>query len=315
MIHDSRSLGSRRSAFTLAEILVVIAIIAVLASLASWGVIAMVGRQTARNTEATMRVVNKALQDHWRFVIDEAKKDTPSQAVVNLAKGPNPMVDLDPTGARARVIWIKCRLAEAFPQSYAEIIPNPPVYASGYIPTNQRRYNSDYVARLANLNVAATNPPTQSSACLLIALSVSRGGTSLNEDAIRHAIADTDGDGIKEIVDGWKTPLTFIRFAYGTNVQQVNPAAASPTARAFKFADPVDSDGMLVTPNWYASPNRATFDGRFHQISANAGTTANYVIPAIVSAGPDKNIALNTDASPIAPGGNDNIFNFNLRLD
>ena len=102
----------RRRGFTLNELLVVIAIIALLAALTSVAVFSMISVRTQRNTDTTMQTINKALQQHWTFVVAEAKKETVPDAVKSY---------YGPDMERVRVIWTKMRLAEAFPQSFAEI--------------------------------------------------------------------------------------------------------------------------------------------------------------------------------------------------
>ena len=326
-----RSLTLRRPGMTLIEIMVVIAIIAILAGLAAVGVVAMIGNRQARNTEATIRVVNKVLQNHWRYVIDEAKKDTPNDypAIQNLALP-------DPTGERTRVLLIKFRLLEAFPQSYAEIgstlTANTPattpwvytndLYGNGpFIPPGQQRYLASYQKQIANRLVANTNPLTESGACLLMALAVARGSnTALSQDTIRYAIADTDGDGVPELTDSFDTPnvlnkqtkaLAFFRFAWN-NPGLVNPAAAG--SQTAKFADPVDPTGSLINPGWYwpANGNRGNYEGfvtapgskAFHLVAAaplpaanQPPAKANYVVPVIVSAGKDGFFGLTLSAS------------------
>jgi prepilin-type N-terminal cleavage/methylation domain-containing protein len=123
---------NRRSAFTLTEILVVIAIIGILAALGTWGVFAMIGTQQRRNTENTMVVIKKMLDNRWAEVMREADGEEPSQFVMAMAGN-----DL----ARAKVIWRKVRLAEAFPTTYAEI-QNPTVL-SGYI-LPDRKFKSHF---------------------------------------------------------------------------------------------------------------------------------------------------------------------------
>src|SRR5438552_2338972 len=121
-----RPLGEgARTAFTLIELLVVIAIIALLSALGGWAMYAMRGAQQKRNTETILRTANKMLQTRWSTVIADAGKETPSPAVTMLAGG-------DPE--RAKIIWIKVRLTEAFPMSYAEVPPatRPVGYAGPY---------------------------------------------------------------------------------------------------------------------------------------------------------------------------------------
>ena len=302
----------RRRGFTLNELLVVIAIIALLAALTSVAVFSMISVRTQRNTDTTMQTINKALQQHWTFVVAEAKKEAVPDAVKTFAGG---------DAERARVIWTKIRLAEAFPQSYAEINDSTnPVYMSlaASMPSSSRKYSSSY--KLATKGAtAAINPTTESGACLLMALSVSRGGNLLSPDALGGGIADSDGDGLKEFVDGWGNAIAFFR--YPTNngaLQAANPAPAG--SKGQKFADPLDPNGTLLHPSWYgagpgASGNAKIFEGVFHKIAASPGV-ANYVIPTLVSAGKDRLFGLNADLSiNNLADSNDNRYSFNLRAE
>ena len=67
MLHKQRT-KSRRLGFSLVELLVVVAIITVLAGLGTWAYFAMIGNRQSRNTEATMKVVNKLMFDRWTVV-------------------------------------------------------------------------------------------------------------------------------------------------------------------------------------------------------------------------------------------------------
>jgi prepilin-type N-terminal cleavage/methylation domain-containing protein len=236
--HCTRNTTLRRPSFTLIELLVVMAIIGILVAMATWAVFATVGGQERRNTVATITVVNKIMLTHWAAVIAEADKDTPSPAVMTLAGN-------DP--ARAKVLWRKFRLMEAFPQSYAEVgnntlaatgqlaippaqIVTPFVYQNNYIPPGQQRYLADYQTKMLpywTQSVAGTLPATvnhltESGACLRLALSVARdgGAAALSDDKIKYAIYDTDGDGMPEIIDSFENPkqaLAFFRFAWNYN--------------------------------------------------------------------------------------------------
>src|ERR1019366_1260604 len=233
--------------------------------------------------------------------------------------------------ARAKVLWIKFRLMEAFPQTYAEIgtttLPGlkttPWVYWDSvnnvsYIPSGQQRYIAGYQKLLGN--AVSVNPLTESGACLRIALSVPRNGVSLSEDTLKYAILDTDGDGITELTDSFENPkqaLAFFRFAWNYQTpsfsiqNNLNPAAASKKAgkvsRSATFADPVDTEGSLITnvswmfimppgaPQPYTTPTlqRALFESQFHPVTnpyplppkTAPPYTACFNLPVIVSAG------------------------------
>jgi prepilin-type N-terminal cleavage/methylation domain-containing protein len=310
----------RRRGFTLVELIIVIAIIGTLAALTVGVLNNVIDGQRQSNTETTMRSVYKVLQQQWAQVVDEAKKEPYSNyslAVKNLAKNK----DGTDNRERARVIWIKVRLMEAFPQTFSEI-QNP----SSYIPANARKYTATYQSILNQASLGNNQAATQSSACLFMALSINRSGVVLSGDTLgSSAIADTDGDGLKEIVDGWAQPLAFFRFPTGNaELRAMNPSAASPTSRAAKFADPLDPNGTLVAPStgtpassrWDAS-NWTTFKNDIHKPSDSAGIVpAYYVIPVLVSAGPNGTLGLdNTMMVTSQNDADDNIYGFRLRLD
>jgi len=300
------TIHSRRTGFTLIELLVVIAIISVIAALTVTATMRMLGSQQESLTQTVMQHVDKALQQTWSKIVEDAKKEDISGA----SAAGTPLAILagnDPR--RAQVIWIKLRLMEAFPVSYAECNPaTNPLYALNLIPSGMRKNISSYFKMLNNAPSHPNFPNSESSACLLLALSLKRGGGAyLNKDVINANILDTDGDGVSELVDAWNTPLFFYRFPtpstnplapsapltmqsfqWGKSLQVINPGAN--TQRGSLFADPLDPDGTLMDPSWFASPNRQTFEQLCHCIlsdvpNLNGQFPAFYITPAVISAG------------------------------
>jgi hypothetical protein len=234
------------------------------------------------------------------------------------------------------------RLMEAFPVSYAEISnPNPRTtinptgsalfpYRFNIIPMNLRKYNSTYNSVFSGMKKLSTIPhisATESSACLLMALSVTRNGTSLNTDNMGSInVADTDLDNIPEFVDSWSNPLTFYRFPTD------NPALQATCPTNAQFADPLDPGGSLFT--WTLGPQRTSFENAVHSIASPFATNpkkACYIVPTIVSWGPNGDInkvdktgqpapyglGLNARTMALAPSDpyeeGDNIYSFALR--
>src|SRR5262245_2435066 len=111
---------STRGGFTFVELLVVITILATLMGLIVAGIFTTVESQRQSNTEVAMRTAMQTLDKHWKFVVDQASKESPSAAAKVLAGGTPPFGD-DANLQRAQAIWIKLRLMEAFPVCYAEI--------------------------------------------------------------------------------------------------------------------------------------------------------------------------------------------------
>jgi prepilin-type N-terminal cleavage/methylation domain-containing protein len=299
-----RSLSKQsRRGFTLIELLVVIGIIATLAALTIGAAFTVLTGQRSSNTEDFMRNTDKLLAQQWRKVVEDARKEDVSNfpAILTLAGGAH-----QNQRERAQVLLIKFRLMEAFPQDFNEI-NNPWVYTAGYIPAGKQKYNAGYVQALTKGTTIANNQPqTQSAACLFLALSVDRGVGRLDADKYPSNILDTDNDGVKELVDNWGNPLTFIRFPIGSTtnppaatlpnppvfvlstgllaeLNQLNPAIKSNDGKGLEYGDPEDPQGWLSNAAWLGSANGTTFHQNVHTLAHKQP----YFIPVLISNGPD----------------------------
>jgi hypothetical protein len=162
---------------------------------------------------------------------------------------------------------------------------------------------------------------------------VNRAGINVSADDFGASVlGDTNNDGLKEIVDGWKMPIMLFRWPYG-NLELTNSNPAVPGSTQSFFADPLDTQGLLITPNpyttyptptpgaWWNSVDssgilsRSKFELLFHSISAPNPPvpplfTPNppfaveyYMIPVVASAGPNKSWGLYPayDTTAISP--------------
>jgi hypothetical protein len=185
-----------------------------------------------------------------------------------------------------------------------------------------------YTKALANYTSANNQASTQAAACLLMSLTRGRAGSNFNEESLgSNTVADTDGDGMKEILDAWGQPLGFYRWA--TSNTELNPSGAQNGRN-----DPEDPLGTLWNATWFsgvlsAGPppvsNGAAFQQLLHALPAPGGTqTQSYKLQwIIVSAGPNGKLGIKTPASgttpdPMADDGfgdsNDNLSSNRLRF-
>src|SRR5437660_1405276 len=102
-----------RAGFTLVELMVVIAIIGVIIALTTAAAMQVVSYQRSSTTNGTIQTVNSELQKQWAAVIALADKDALPPVVISMAGG---------NERRARVIWKKLRLKEAFPMNFKEAL-------------------------------------------------------------------------------------------------------------------------------------------------------------------------------------------------
>ena len=302
-----------RVAFTLMEMLVVIAIIGILAALITGAVFMAMGSQQGSNTETGIRTIQKVFEQQWRAVLDKADKEDVPAGVLTLAGG---------SPKRARVIWKKLRLKQEFPMSYDEA--KQPSFGGGvYVSAVDLPAKKVYLTAIGSRSGTG---PAINAACLLLSLQQNRGGVVLSTDDIKGLVEDTNTDGILELIDGWRNPMLFYRTPTG-NIELEGSNPAQSGTRAGRYRDPIDPDGLLMDRSWNNFPNWnpansqiRTFEALLHPI--HTGTTlplyqpiSNYIVPTLVSAGKDKKYGLNTDMSEDSTGdAKDNIYGFRLRV-
>lgn len=241
-------LKKRRTAFTLVELLVVIAIIAVLASMIVGATMRVIGVQSQKNTELLVGKLGTELNKQWQAVVDQADKEQPPGAVMTLASNDGP---------RARVIWIKLKLKQQFPETFAEAT-NPDGAGGAYIGPDPF-----YANELAGAPTLPAN--VQNSVCLGLILKNSSRGAVFDIDTLSPREIDlVPGSSLKYIRDDWKDPVGFRRFPY--NDTDLNPGG-TPAAG---FNDPVDPTGKLSNGTWVAAQG-TTYQGLVgHPVSADA---------------------------------------------
>jgi prepilin-type N-terminal cleavage/methylation domain-containing protein len=293
-----------RVGFTLIELLVVVAIIAILVGLSAAAVIRFIPSQQVSNTRNTITklqtLLNKAVVDVVEEAKNEAIPDTYKDTYNTYTIRPNVLALAGGDARRARVIWIKLRLRQEFPMSYAEAT-NPVKDMSGNVYIWPK---SNYVRKIGNLPPAAG----ETGACLFLALTQSRRGKQvLGENELSsNELRDTDFDGLPELIDDWGNPLALYRWPIG------NPEIVPTTNTLNK--DPQDPEGLLLSSSW----NSTLFEQLCHSLTDPVTlqrSARNYTNPVIASSGPNGQFGLDPwMATTNAQYASDNIYSYRLKV-
>lgn len=328
-MHRNRS---TRDGFTLLELMVVLVILGILVALSAAAVVKYIAVSQSSATETTIRKVYSRLQAQRAAVVKAAQTEDMLKILGATNLGTLQTAAGYPTLAdwpqRSRVIYTKLRLIQEFPSTFAEALAPPLLSAK-----------PSYVKAFTGLTAGQ---PYESSACLLLALQQGRGGSVVSADDYGSSSVKLFKDPstsamVQALVDGWGTPLAYYRWPWGNSEVdalappvQVGTAGTAVTA-ATVVRDPEDPMGLLLNTTWYTMSSngpRTTFEGWCHSVTNSSQSPSNpgypqyayYMVPAVVSAGPNLQLGLTSQGStspgPMAPDGtnsdSDNIYSFRL---
>ena len=96
-------------------------------------------------------------------------------------------------------------------------------------------------------------------------------------------IADTDGDGMKELLDGWGEPLVYLRWAPGFRSDAETPAVTHQTATT---PDPFDPN--KVDPRVCSSDGLPNYRGGSYTRDTDPTNDTFALTPLILSTGRDR---------------------------
>jgi prepilin-type N-terminal cleavage/methylation domain-containing protein len=275
----------KRKAFTVVELMIVIAIIALLAAMAASALSNAAEQARAQRTKAIIAKIDQLIGEKW--------ESYRTRAIV-YARHPNPRIN-----ARNRLYAMRELQRMELPDSVLDVWDNPTVLTT--IPTATLGYRRKAKAP------GDWSGEYENAECLYLIISSMRDGDkSALEYFTSSEIGDVDGDGMPEILDGWGEPIHFIRWPAGF-VNKPGPDGAWGVAGVDDDGDGIvdnasengwpGSDDIIVLTN-RQTPDAAKQPDPFDPIRAdprvdpaidsdpNNDTYALY--PLIFSSGPDR---------------------------
>lgn len=223
-----------RAGFTLVELLIVMTILVVIVSLSAGTYMQVIKTQRNQNTDALIAKLTSAVEQQKNAFIAQVKREQLPSSYVTAA---NVNGDI----AQAWEKYINDRLTQEFPTNFyaAWTYGNPTPTSS--LPMNYKYQRiliaANYPQQPPVLPSSAT-PPTpdvimnpsysgwdnQTSACLYMILTQTRGGISFDPDAgLEAGSVVIRSDGMKQIVDAWGHPLVFYSVSAPNGQSWVNP--------------------------------------------------------------------------------------------
>jgi prepilin-type N-terminal cleavage/methylation domain-containing protein len=193
----------RRQGFTMVEMLVVIGVILFLMTIAVATLSNAIGVARQRATEATILKINGLLQQRveaFDRAMDKTNLSQNSPPIRNMANAWQSKYSIVPPNNVLEIMVRKQFFQARFPQNFAE----SPGANLATLPITGVTY------------VAANHSPVTESAALLYWILTSSeiyGIAPVDDSEFNSSeVRDTDGDGLKEFVDGWGRPLRFYRW-------------------------------------------------------------------------------------------------------
>lgn len=237
-------------AFTLVELLIVLAIIAILASLVLGALYASQEKAKAEQTRRTIAKLDSIIRARW---------DTYRTRRVNIA--PRDKNENFRTYARTQLLARWALQRGDLPDRYSDIFnPNPSTLADAYkeaIQYFRDLYNvqndpdvslNDYLELIDDEN--------QSAECLYLIVTVGLNPGDLVQFS-ESEVGDTDGDGMPEFLDGYGQPISFLRWAPGfeSDLQPRNPRTSPDPLDPLGVARNVGKSPLVKPSNGSPDPD------------------------------------------------------------
>lgn len=296
----SIAVTGRRRAFTLVEILVVIAIIVLLVALTSAALSKAVEGQRNRTTKEQLTKLQQSLDAEYDAVVEQCRADQRKPngippEIVNYADG-----DRD----RALAIWMACQTQRQFPQSFAEARTGtqvtdeiPPPNGPNVLFVLQPHQAFREVGGVGSSANPPAPHPDESAVLLYMILankSASGGGAlaSAADELTQGRQVTIGGKPFTAFADAWGNSIGFRRWfgadpndAAGAEVQTPEYYGSTNAFNPANF-DPLDNRNLIL--GWPNTAKRNAIGGYFQFNGRNR-------LPTVYSSGKDQTLGTPDD--------------------
>ena len=269
-----QALRWRRSAFTLVELLTVIAVIGVLASMVLFALFSVQETARAKRTRTQIAKIHELISGRWEsyrtrpLPIRIPPGTSPRQAawirlmamrelmriempdrISDLAPGAgNPMYQTYKDFRTLNLPQLNSPLFRAYHRRIQQVLP-------GKWGDQILDYGVPDLRAATGSGTGMWTPQYEGSECLYMILATIQDGDTNGLDFFRdHETGDVDNDGMPEILDGWGQPIDFIRWApgfIGNSASTLQFGDRAPTADGDSGqgnGDPFDP--LKIDPRW-----------------------------------------------------------------
>jgi len=272
---STRLRPTRRPAFTLVELLVVMVIVAILATIVLFTYLGAMELGKRARTQAQITKIDNYIMEKWEEFIT---RRIPLRITPQADRSGGAMIRLN-----ARRDMMRMDLPDRITDVTSE-----PANLGGNYKLKRTNLSSDY-AKFVTARTNDWSTQNQGAECLYMILYHMADRDSSPLDFFRDSeIGDVDNDKMPEILDGWGKPITFLRWAPGfiSDKQPYNFVTMSSVAEEDRAPDPFDP---LGTHEKFTS-------------AQGAAVETFPLFPLVLSAGPDKEYNV-TISDPNDQGG------------
>jgi prepilin-type N-terminal cleavage/methylation domain-containing protein len=259
--------------FTLVELLVVITIISIMASIVMGGM--SYGRQAARDakTKTTIAKLNDIIMQKYESYLTRRVPIDTTGMTPNVA-------------AHARLSAIRDLMRMEMPERWNDILNGPNTDPISNTSVPKPALYTIYLQQYNNVPHASGS--NDSAKCLYMIVATSSPESMEQFD--RSEIGFDGADTWPMFIDGWGTPIKFLRWAPGFNVSDIQPNITTSS-----WTD--NSAGCqreLATTNDHDPLDPRRLDtSQPDNVTSNSLSTGWRLVPLIFSAGPDKQYDIN----------------------